>query len=250
MDTTRRRFLRMSGAAALGLVVAPRLLRLGAVVADAQVIPGSPSFKGAAGTTMIGPVTLNAGMTVWRVQHNGTANFGTTIFLPSAGETAQQSYEHGNFTDYAVPFNLIGAVKAAAVVLTTTPGDHYFIVSATGAWQISVEQPLPETVTPVQQTKFSGKGQDVSPYFTLPSGLSTISVQTASTSLYGWLYHLDDLGGEPVEAGIDVYDQRIFDFTFPGNTPSAAITLPDSGPYLIAVANTLDNSDAWTISFS
>jgi hypothetical protein len=183
-------------------------------------------------------------------EHNGTANFGVTVILPAAGETAPQSYELSDFSDFAVPFNLIGAVKSAGVVMTTTPGDHYLIVSATGAWQLSVEQPLPETVTPVTQMTFSGKGQDVSPYFTVPEGITTISVQTASHLLYGWLYHLDDLGGEPVMAGIAFSDGRIFDFTFPGNMTSASITLPDSGPYLIAVANTLTNSDAWTITLS
>jgi hypothetical protein len=250
MSMPRRRFLTLAGGAALGLAAAPRLLRAGALTAQAQAIPGAPSFKGAAGSTIVGPVTLNAGLTVLRAQHNGTENFGATLFLPAAGETAQQSYDLGDFSDFSAPFNLIGAVKAAGVVLTTTPGDHYIIVSASGAWQLSVEQPVPENVTAVTKTTFSGKGQDVSSYFTLPDGISTISVQTASTSLYAWLYHLDDLGGEPVEAGIDVYDGRIFDFTFPGNAPSVPITIPDSGPYLIAVANTLDNSDGWSITLS
>jgi hypothetical protein len=250
MPTTRRRFLTLAGGAALGLATAPQLLRTGATTAHAQAIPGAPSFTGAAGKSFVGPVSLNAGLTVLRAQHNGTANFGVTVILPAAGETAPQSYELSDFSDFAVPFNLIGAVKSAGVVMTTTPGDHYLIVSATGAWQLSVEQPLPETVTPVTQMTFSGKGQDVSPYFTVPEGITTISVQTASHLLYGWLYHLDDLGGEPVMAGIAFSDGRIFDFTFPGNMTSAPITLPDSGPYLIAVANTLTNSDAWTITLS
>jgi|SRR5579859_2582262 len=250
MHTTRRRFLSLAGGTALGLAIAPRSLRLRAAIVRAQVLPGAPSFKGAAGTTMVGPVALTAGIAVLRAQHNGSDNFGATLFLPAAGEAAQQSYDLGDFSDSFGVFNLIGAVKPAGVALIATPGSYYLMVGATGAWQISVEQPLPENVSPVQQVSFSGKGQDVSPYFTLPNGLSTISVQTASNSLYAWLYHLDDLGGEPVEAGIDVYDGRIFDFTFPGNVPSVPITLPDSGPYLIAVANTLTNSDAWTITLS
>ena len=250
MSMPRRRFLAFAGGAVLGFAAAPTLAYRRRSVANAQAIPGAPSFAGAAGKSIVGPVSLNAGLTVLRAQHNGTANFGVTVILPAAGATAQQSYDHGDFSDFAVPFNLVGAVKSAGVVLTTTPGDHYLVVSATGAWQISVEQPLPETVTPIQQTAFSGKGQDISPYFMVPDGISTISVQTASQLLYGWLYHLDDLGGEPVIAGIAFADGRIFDFTFPGNMTSAPITLPDSGPYLIAVANTLTNADAWTITLS
>ncbi len=199
---------------------------------------------------MVGPVALNAGLAVLRAQHNGTENFGATLFLPAAGEAPQRSYDLGDFSDPFGVFNLVGPVKAAGVAQIATPGMYYLVVSATGAWQISVEQPLPENVSAVQQTSFSGKGQDVSPYFTLPDGIGTIGVQTSSDSLYAWLFHLDDLGGEPVIAGINVYDGRIFDFTFPGNQPSVPITIPDSGPYFIAVANTLTNSDAWTITLS
>ena len=250
MPSTRRRFLTLAGGAALSAAAAPFLRGVTVEAAEAQLIPGAASFKGAAGAAIVGPIALNAGVTVLRAQHNGTQNFSATLFLPAPGETAQQSYDLGDFSDQFGVFNLVGALKAAGVALIVTPGSYYMAVGATGAWQITVEQPLPENVTPSQQTAFSGKGQDISPYVSLPNGISTISVQTASTSMYAWLYHLDDLGGEPVEAGLDVYDGRIFDFTFPGNTPSVPITLPDNGPYLLAVSNTLTNDEAWTITFS
>src|SRR5205823_211867 len=99
------------------------------------------------------------------------------------------------------------------------------------------EQPLPETVATVQQTVFSGRGKDVTSYFTLPDGLSSLSVQTSNQQLRGWLYHLDDLGGAPLPDGINVYDGRFFDFTFPGNQSSYPVSLPDSGPYLLVVDN-------------
>lgn len=119
---------------------------------------------------------------------------------------------------------------------------------------------MPEIVSPVLQTSFSGRGQDVSPYFMLPPTVSSISVNTSSTTLRAWLYQLDDLGGSAVQAGINVYDGRIFDFTFPGNQSSypLELTVPvddngtpqNSGPYVLAVSNTLANGDAWTISFA
>ncbi|HZQ35495.1 MAG TPA: hypothetical protein VFD32_06150, partial [Dehalococcoidia bacterium] len=168
MYATRRRFLALAGGTALGLVAVPRLLPAGVPRARAQALPGTLTFSGAAGTAMVGPVALNAGLAVLRAQHNGTENFGATLFLPAAGEAPQRSYDLGDFSDPFGVFNLIGPVKAGGVAQIATPGSYYLVVSATGAWQISVEQPLPENVSAVQQTSFSGKGQDVSPYFTLP----------------------------------------------------------------------------------
>jgi hypothetical protein len=250
MRTTRRRFLLASGSAALATTAGVSRLLQRDSAAHAQAIPGAPSFRGAAGKTIVGPVTLAAGVTVLRAQHNGSSNFGVTLFVPAPGETPQQSYDLSHQSDSFLVFNLIGAVKPSDAEVVGVTADHYLYVDASAAWQISVEQPLPETVTPITGTSFSGKGQDVSPYFMLPPGISSISVSTQSTSLRAWLYHLDDLGGETVGAGLQVYDGRIFDFTFPGNQTSYPLDLPDSGPYLLSVSNTLNNSDAWTMTFA
>lgn len=48
--------------------------------------------------------------------------------------------------------------------------------------------------------------------------------------------------------GINVYDGRVFDFTFPGNQPSYPIDLPDSGPYLLVTDN-IGPTDSWTFTF-
>lgn len=249
--TTRRQFLTRAGVATLGFAAAPRLLSRGATRVQAQAIPGAPTFKGAAGDNLIvGPISLNAGVTVLRAQHNGTTNFVVNMFVPHGGEDAAAANAIADFDESAQPFDLIGAVKSNAAVLVGMPGDHYLAVTASGAWQISVEQPLPENVTTVQKTSFQGKGEDVSPYFILPNGISTIALQTTSTALAAWLYHLDDLGGEPVVAGADFYDARIFDVTLSDSANSYPITLPDAGPYLLAVTADLYSKDGWTISFS
>src|SRR5216684_311957 len=85
MVVTRRQFLTRAGGTLLGVVAAPRLLQGGTPIVSAQAIPGAPSFRGAAGKSIQGPVSLNAGMAVLRAQHNGTSNFSTTLFLPDAG---------------------------------------------------------------------------------------------------------------------------------------------------------------------
>ncbi|MGI8551236.1 MAG: hypothetical protein ACR2PL_10710 [Dehalococcoidia bacterium] len=248
MQTTRRQFLTIAGSAALAALAAPRLLSHSPYAVEAQAIPGAPSFKGAAGKSIQGPLTLNAGMAVLRAQHTGTGNFSVTFFLPAPGETAQQSYDADSFSDFALVYNEIGPIKGGAVTLVGTPGDHYLAVDSSGAFQISVEQPLPGNITTVQQTVFSGKGKDVTPYFTLPGGISSLSVQTTADSFHGWLYHIDDLGGEPITDGINVYDGRFFDFTFPDNKTSYPVNLPDSGPYLLATDN-FDSTKTWTFTF-
>src|SRR5947209_18045375 len=90
MNTTRRRFLTLTGGAALSAIAAPRLLQLSSRTAHAQAIPGAPTFRGAAGMSIVGPVSLNAGITVVRAQHNGSDTFSVTLFLPSPNETTQQ----------------------------------------------------------------------------------------------------------------------------------------------------------------
>ena len=257
--TTRRGFLTAAGGVLLAEFATATPLLRGAPAARAQAIPGAPLFKGAAGVSIVGSVSLGAAVTVLRAQHNGNANFTVELFVPAPGETAEQSATLADYSDAFLVFDLIGAVKPATAVLTTEPGDHYLQVTASGAWQISVEQPLPELLTPTLKTSFSGRGTDVSPYFLLPPTISSISVSTNSSALRAWLYHIDDVGGEAIEAGVISYDNRIFDFTDPSNAPSFPVALPvpvdengvpqNSGPYVLAV-NNLGNLEEWTISFA
>src|SRR5579875_3156471 len=98
--TTRRRFLTLAGGTALGVVAGPRLLRLGPTGVHAQAIPGAPTFKGAAGNSQIvGPVSLGAGVTVLRAQHNGTANFVVSLFVPADGYDAQTAFTMAQFNE-------------------------------------------------------------------------------------------------------------------------------------------------------
>lgn len=251
MKATRRQFLTLAGGATLSAIAAPRLLSFSARPASAQAIAGAPSFKGTAGNSIQGPVTLNAGLAVLRAQHTGASNFGVTLFLAAPtipGETLQQIVDNDDYAESSLVYDEIGPLKGGAAALVGTPGDHYMAINSSGAFQISVEQPLPENVTPVQQTTFSGKGKDVTPYFTLPAGVSSLSVQTSGSNFRSWLYHLDDLGGEFVPGGVNGSDGRFFDFTFPGNQSSYPVTLPDAGPYLLTADN-IQPTDTWTFTF-
>ena len=251
MLTSRRRFLAMAGGTALGVVAAPRLLRLNATAVHAQAIPGAQTFKGAAGKSYLGPIPLAAGVTVLRVQHNGTANFVVNTYIPNDGYTPQDAFDQAQTTDNSLVYDIIGADKGGSVVLTQYNANYYMYVNASGAWQISIEQPLPENVSPTQGTSFSGKGQDITPYFMLPDGISQISLQApAGSALHGYLYHIDDLGGEAIQAGVMGYDSTIFDFTRLDNQPTTAISLPDDGPYVFFVTNDVNDTTPWTVSFA
>jgi hypothetical protein len=251
MHASRRRFLLNAGGAATSLLLAPRLLGQPIPAALAQAIPGSPSFRGAAGKAVVGPVALNAGVTVLRVQHNGTGNFGITLAMPNDGYSPQDAFAMAQVQDYSLVYDIIGPYKGGAVALATMGGDHYLAVNASGAWQVDVEQPLPETVSPVQQTSFTSKGQDVTPYFLLPDGIQQISLQAPTTStLLGYLYHIDDLGGAAVQAGLNGYDGRAFDFTNPANQVSYPLSPADAGPYVFYVTNDIRDDTPWTVSFA
>ncbi len=251
MRTTRRRFLALGGGAAVGLLAAPRLLRLGSTAVQAQAIPGAPSFRGAAGNSVVGPVTLNAGVTVLRAQHNGTQNFVVNLAIPDPGFSPQDAFVQAQTTDNTLVYDIIGSYKGGAAALAAQNADYYLAVTASGAWQIAVEQPLPENVSPVQQTSFSLKGQDVTPYFTLPDGISQITLDAPhGAPLQGYLYHVDDLGGSAVQAGYGSYDGRIFDFSLPDNPNSYPISLRDAGPYIFYVTNDIENGTPWTVSFA
>ncbi len=243
----RRRFLTVTGGAVLTAGAAARLLQMGPV-ARAQGLAPLATYQGAAGKSIQGPVNLSAGVTVLRAQHNGNGNFSVSLAIPAAGETPQQSFDDASATDRSLVYDEVTSFKGAAVAMATIPGPHYLDVTAAGAYQISVEQPTPETVPTVQQTTFTGKGKNVTPYFTLPDGISTLSVQTSAKQFRGWLWHVDDLGGEAVQGGAGGYDGRFFDFTSASPQSSFPVVLPDSGPYLLSTDNVTPN-DTWTFTF-
>jgi hypothetical protein len=251
MQTTRRQFLTHAGGATASLALLPLLAQIGRPPADAQAIAGAQTFTGTATTTSLGPVSLNAGLTVMRVQFNGTGHFSVSMIQPGPGQGPSGLPVTGGY--YAFQ-NSVGPYKGAAVALVTVPGGYYLQPNADGAFQLTIEQPLPETVTPVQQTSFSGKGPDVSAYFTLPTSVSQISCQTSAKQLVAYLYHLDDLGGSPVVAGLQGPGGTIFDYRDPANQTTASLSLPDAGPYLLAITNVVPNDPAnqntWTVSFA
>jgi hypothetical protein len=251
MPSTRRQFLGLAAGTVAGLAFAPVLSRAGIRAAQAQAIPDAPTFKGAAGKSFVGPVTLSAAVTVLRAQHNGTGNFVVNVYIPNDGFSPADAFNQAQVTDSSLVYDVIGSYKGGSAIVTAQNADYYLYVNASGAWQISVEQPIPENIAPQQATTFSSKGQDITPYFTLPDGISQISLQAdPSSAITGTLFHIDDLGGEAVQAGVLGHYGETFQFLNPDNQVSFPFTPSDAGPYIFFVTNDIKDTTAWTVSFA
>jgi len=147
-----------------------------------------------------------------------------------------------------------GGVDGAAALMVPSDNTYYLVVDASGPYEFSFEQPTPETVTPVNQTSFTGKAQDVSPYSLLPTGPMTVTVQSDSTALQFWLYGVDDLGGGAVisEAGDHpAVDHLVYLTAFAcdeGESPSA--TAVDTPMPATGLADALVVADDGTVTLT
>jgi len=230
-----------------------RLLALAAVAVAGAALAHAPAthaqqpqFRGNGGHTDSGPIALGAGLTVVHAQSNADGFFAVDLVLPNPGESIQQCNVQGDCSDDHLIFDEATAIKGTAAAILDQPGNWYFSVDAPGPFTLSWEQPTPETVSPVAQQSFSGRGTNVSPYFRLTAGDHTLSASSSGQALRVWLYRVDDLGGGPVDGGLDVYDGRIIDLSFDPTVTSATVTV-DDGVYLVAVAN-ITPTDSWTVT--
>jgi hypothetical protein len=228
----RRRAFAILAAAASGVFAA-------FVPAGRRATVGAqPGISGTAPTSAtVGPVTLRTGIVVIQVQYNGTGRLSASLAQSGALPRTVPLFDRG------------GPFKASAATLIAAAGSYYAQITAPQACELLFQQPLPETVKAVSAQTLSGQGKDVSAYFTLPITISTLSVQTTGANLRAWLYHLDDGGGEAIQGGVAGNDGRFFDLAAPAAQTAYAVTLPDAGPYLIAVESVAP-SDTWTFVFS
>jgi hypothetical protein len=180
-----------------------------------------------------GPVTLHAGLAIVRARSNGTSNFTVSLVTQDPGATVSSSYNNRYLM-----IDSVGAYNGAAGTLLKQDGSYYFdVTQASGPFQLTVEQPTPETVQPVNQAGFSGKGQQVTSYFTLAPGSYTVTATNDSTTLKVRMYALDDLGGSAVVSpSTGFYGDELMDSTIPPGSLSVPITVnalgtnPDGTP--------------------
>jgi hypothetical protein len=183
------------------------------------------SFQGSTKGTQ-GPVSLHAGLAIVRARSNGTGNFTVSLATQDPGATVANSYNNRYLM-----VDSVGAYNGAAAALLTQDGSYFFdVTQASGPYQLSVEQPSPSTAQPVNQTSFSGKGQQVTSAFTLQPGTYTISAQNDSSTLRVRLYSIDDLGGGAVVSpDTGYYGDELIDSTIPPGLMSVSITVPSAG---------------------
>jgi hypothetical protein len=213
-----------------------RITRLGAAMAAIVLLmaagsgPGtlraqSNSFQGSAKGTQ-GPVSLHAGLAIVRGKSNGAGNFTVSLATQDPGATVANS-----FSNRYLMIDSVGAYNGAAAALLTQDGSYYFdVTQASGPYQLSVEQPAPSTAQPVNQTSFSGKGQQVTSAFTLQPGTYTVTAQNDSTALRVRMYFIDDLGGGAVVSpDTGYYGDELIDSTIPPSLMSVSITVTSPG---------------------
>jgi len=197
---------------------------------DAQA--SANTFQGSAKGTP-GPVSLHAGLAIVRAKSNGTANFTVSLVTQDPGAAVTASYNNRYLL-----IDSVGAYNGAAATLLKQDGSYYFdVTQASGPFQLSVEQPAPETVQAVSQTAFSGKGQQVTSYFTLAPGNYTVTATNDSSSLKVRMYALDDLGSSAVVSPqTGFYGDELMDSTIPPGLLSVPVTVnalgtnPDGTP--------------------
>jgi hypothetical protein len=185
----------------------------------------SNAFQGSANGTQ-GPVSLHAGLAIVHGKSNGAGNFTVSLVTQDPGATVANS-----FSNRYLMIDSVGAYNGAAAALLTQDGSYYFdVTQASGPYQLSVEQPATSSAQPVNQTSFSGKGQQVTSAFTLQPGTYTVTAQNDSTALRVRMYFIDDLGGGAVVSpDTGYYGDELIDSTIPPGLMSVSITVTSPG---------------------
>lgn len=242
--------------------IARRIASLALLAASLCLLAGQPAGRVHAQTCgntirdskvgIVGCVQLHAGLVIAHVKSNGTQTFDVDLLTqdPAAKPLSQ---DPNAYKDYYQLYSVDGRVDGSAAVMLNTDDTYYLGVNAaSGPYEFTFEQPTPATVSPVNQTSFTGTAQQVTPVFRLPAGPMTVNVTSDSFSLKLWLYQIDDLGGSPVPpaAQPDASAGTLVDIT--GGAPSQSsvgVVIPADGLYFFYVypLNT-GGSLAWSVA--
>lgn len=107
---------------------------------------------------------LNAGLAVFQFSYKGTANFIVNLLNSS-----------GDLVDGLT--NEIGSFQGAQAVGIDKGGTHILDVKASAPWVVTVTQPIPAGDEQGPPVTFKGKGKQVTPFFTLPDGLTIFKLK-------------------------------------------------------------------------
>ncbi len=225
----------------LGLAAGIAVAGVGAPTTHAQDAPNT--FRGGAGKAFHGPVELRAGLLILRARHSGTGNFTVSLELPKDGVAPDQGWE-----THDLMINSIGQYNGASAIGVRQDGSYLIAVEqASGAYQITIEQPTDGPAETANQRDFDGKGQQVTPIFYLPAGTITVTLThegSTPTSFQNFNIALFDMYGGAVQGD---YAGRFLSVIGP-YSGSVTLDIVIEGFYLFAVDHDGSNTDGrWTI---
>jgi hypothetical protein len=200
---------------------------------------------------IVGCVQLHAGIVIAHVKSNGTQTFDVDLRTQDpAGRPLAQ--DPNAYKTYYQLYSVDGRVDGSAAVMLKADDTYYLAVNrASGPYEFTFEQPTPATVSPVNQTSFAGKAQQVTPVFRLAAGPMTVNIQSDSFALKAWLYQIDDLGGGAVPPAAEPDASAGMLLSVTGGAPSTGsinVVIPAEGLYFFYIYPIGVGSMAWTVS--
>lgn len=161
------------------LVIAALALTLGQSNNDDDVQEIEDMVFNGNGDNITANFDLVAGVSIYRMVHDGSGEFRVTLYNLTGGINAMLANEIGRFSGS----QLDGVVEGA--LMGTEPGPHYLEIRADGNWTVTVEQPRVLSPSSLPLT-ISGHGPNVSMPIALPSGSVKVDmVHSNATSDYG-----------------------------------------------------------------
>src|SRR3954452_19959496 len=199
---------------------------------------------------VIGPIRLHAGLLVMHARSNGSENFAVDLLTQDPDSSVPVTRDPTAFGAFYEMIDATGRYDGARTTILKSDDDYYVNVSmVSGPFELTFEQPTLNTVQPVHDTDCRGKGQQITPYFTLSAGAHTVTARSQNSALRVWLYELDALGGHALgsdEAGYD--EDELIDTTISAEMSSVTITTPSDGIYLLSMNPDGAGPRDWTAS--
>lgn len=184
---------------------------------------------------------LNPGAVTFRVKQDGSGNFSLWFGRADLYDAAQ------NYLPGQLVFNTYGRLQDAAAVASVAADDagaHVMQITASGSWEVVVDQPPVVNPASLPQ-RFSGKGIGITPYFQAKAG--PIRVGVAFTAPAGTTTSV--VARLVDQSGAVVGEIARSDFV-PQFETAAEGTVPDDGPYLVSIelggGNNADTT--WSVS--
>jgi len=164
--------------------------------------PPQPTTLRGNGDDVSSSFNLIEGIAIFDMTYSGSSNFIIWLYNADTGEREE------------LLVNEIGSYSGKAIVGVTTgwsgvsPGRYILDVTASGSWQVTIEQPNPSSAPSLPRT-YSGYGSDVPSPFLVESGKGAMKFKmhhSGSSNFIIWLYHVSGDREELLVNEIGYYD--------------------------------------------